>query len=236
MQFVTTLLAIILFFALLYVIRQWGAARRREFIRTYTLPRGLYEKLQKKYPQFGPKEFQLVAQALRQFFCAYARSGGRYVSMPSQVVDELWHEFILYTREYQKFCQQAFGRFLHHTPAVVLSQSKNDNEGLRRVWWHTCKEENINPLKATRLPLLFAIDKKLGVGNGFHYTLDCKKFATDQNGSPMHCTSDFSDSSFDGGTDGLGDDSSSDFGSDSSSDGGSDSGCSSGCGGGCGGD
>ena len=73
-------------------------------------------------------------------------SGNRFVSMPSQVADDLWHEFILYTREYDRFCRRAFGGFLHHTPAVVLSGHRRSNEGLRRVWWYCCKYENIDPV------------------------------------------------------------------------------------------
>ena len=57
-----------------------------------------------------------MSRGLRQFFLAYLMSGKRYVSMPSQVADDLWHEFILYTREYDAFCRRAFGGFLHHTP------------------------------------------------------------------------------------------------------------------------
>jgi len=164
---------------------------------------------------------------LRQFFLAYLKGGLKPVAMPSQVTDDLWHEFILYTRQYQQFCTQAFGRFLHHTPTAVMGRNRSSNEGLRRVWWHVCLEENINPRKATRLPLLFAIDSKLGLGDGFHYELDCSKRNPDGSGSNGgHCASDFSDSSIDGGTDGFGD----------SDSGGGDGGGDSGCGGGCGGD
>ena len=35
--------------------------------------------------------------------------GTRYVSMPSQVADDLWHEFILDIRD-ENFCRQAFRR------------------------------------------------------------------------------------------------------------------------------
>lgn len=31
-----------------------------------------------------------------------------------QLVDELWHEFILMTRDYQTFCYRYFGHFIHH--------------------------------------------------------------------------------------------------------------------------
>jgi hypothetical protein len=148
-------------------------ARRADFIRGYSFPKGLVEKLQQQRPGLGAKDGQLVARALRQFFLAHLKSNRQFVSMPSRVADELWHEFILYTRNYDAFCRQAFGRFMHHTPAVVLGADQRDNAGLRRTWWHCCKEENINPRQATRLPLLFALDAKLGVADGFRYAPDC---------------------------------------------------------------
>lgn len=35
---------------------------------------------------------------------------------PSHLVDIGWHTFLLYTREYADYCQQAFGHFVHHNP------------------------------------------------------------------------------------------------------------------------
>jgi hypothetical protein len=127
------------------LFRSWLKYRREEFIRSYRWPAGLLERLEKQHAGFERKDSALVSRGLRQFFLAYSRSGKRFVSMPSQIADDLWHEFILYTREYQAFCRKAFGGFLHHTPAVVLSADRKNNEGLRRVWWHCCKEENIDP-------------------------------------------------------------------------------------------
>lgn len=46
------------------------------------------------------KDQQLVARALRQFFLTFHKSKYQRVAMPSQVVDDLWHEFILFTRDY----------------------------------------------------------------------------------------------------------------------------------------
>jgi hypothetical protein len=167
---------------------------------------------------------------LRQFFVAYLMSGKRHVSMPSQVADDLWHEFILYTREYDAFCRRAFGGFLHHTPAVVLSEHRKSNEGLRRVWWYCCKYENIDPVKPTRLPLLFALDSKFNIANGFVYHPDCKELRKNGSGA-AYCGGDFADTSFDGSSDGFGD-----TGSDGSGDGGGDGGGGGGDGGGgCGG-
>jgi hypothetical protein len=147
--------------------------RRERFIRSFTLPHGLFDNLIKRHPGLSLKQCQLVAHGLRQFFLAYLKGGRKFVSMPSQIADDLWHEFILFTRNYDAFCRQAFGGFLHHTPAVVLSSLRQSNAGLRRCWWHVCLDENINPKAPTRLPLLFALDAKLNVPNGFYYAADC---------------------------------------------------------------
>jgi len=31
-------------------------------------------------------------------------------------VDEFWHSFILFTRQYQNWCTKHFGAFIHHNP------------------------------------------------------------------------------------------------------------------------
>ena len=36
--------------------------------------------------------------------------------MPSHAVDEAWHGCILCTARYAEFCDQAYGKFLHHHP------------------------------------------------------------------------------------------------------------------------
>jgi hypothetical protein len=184
----------------------WRQLARAEFIRSYNFPRGLLDKLHTKRPELDVKQMQLVTRALRQFFLAHLLSGRKFVSMPSQVTDDLWHEFILYTRNYNEFCRRAFGRFMHHTPAVVLGPDHQNNTGLRRAWWYACKDENIDPKQPTRLPLLFAIDAKLGIGDGFIYAPDCRKLRdTDSGSAQVHCGADFSSSSVDGSTDGFGD-------------------------------
>jgi hypothetical protein len=149
-------------------------AAREAHIRSFVMPHGLFAELRKKRPALTQKDCELVAHALRQFFLAYLKGGRRHVSMPSQVVDELWHAFILHTRAYEQFCRQAFGGFLHHTPAVALKQQRQSDQGLWRCWLHVCKEEHIHPYRPTRLPLLFALDAKLKLADGFVYALDCK--------------------------------------------------------------
>jgi hypothetical protein len=152
------------------------------------------------------------------------------VAMPSQVVDAAWHEFILSTRAYESWCKVAFGKLLHHSPAEVLGKSAARNDGLRRTWFWACKEESIDPRAPTRLPLLFALDKKLDIPGGFTYIPDCKDIDR-QSGSGTQCGSEFGNDSGSGFSGEFGGGESS--GSFGGSDAGGDSG---GCGGGCGGD
>jgi hypothetical protein len=205
------LVVAVLALVLLVLWTRWRRLARAEFIRTYPFPPGLMERLGKRRPGLSDKDRHLVERGLRQFFLAYLTGGRQFVAMPSQVVDDLWHEFILYTRHYEAFCKQAFGAMLHHTPAVVLSADKRDNTGLRRVWWQACKEENIDPRKPSRLPLLFALDAKLGIADGFHYSPDCSALRRhDPSAGGVHCGGDFSSTGYDGGTDGCGDNGSGD--------------------------
>jgi hypothetical protein len=239
------LLALVAAASAILMFRAWFRLRRAEFIRTYQWPAGLLDRLEKHHSGFTRKDSALVSQGLRQFFIAYLMSGRRYVSMPSQVVDDLWHEFILYTREYSRFCQRAFGAFLHHTPAVVLSEHRKTNEGLRRVWWFCCRYENIDPVNPTRLPLLFALDGKLNIPNGFVYHPQCDELRRHGTAAGAYCGGDFSSPSIDGSTAGFGDTGNSGSGDSvgaegsagdrgSGDGGGGDSGGGS-CGGGCGG-
>jgi hypothetical protein len=189
--------------------RRERGLRREAYIRATTWPDGLFEGLRKRRPELTHEDCELVGQALCQFFLVYLKSGRRFVSMPSQVVDDLWHEFILHTKHYQEFCSKAFGRFLHHTPAAVLGSERQSNAGLRRCWWFACREEGIDPRAATRLPLLFALDASLDIPDGFHYEADCESArqsdAAGTNSRAVHCVGDFSSTSFDGTTDGFAD-------------------------------
>lgn len=60
----------------------------------------------------------LVSQAAIEFkkYIALFGLGYETIGMISEEVDEVWHNFILFTKEYAKFCQECFGKFVHHAP------------------------------------------------------------------------------------------------------------------------
>lgn len=44
-----------------------------------------------------------------------------FIDNPLLIIDEMWHTFILHTKQYMNFCLNRFNRFIHHvpTPSVV---------------------------------------------------------------------------------------------------------------------
>ena len=66
------------------------------------------QKLSEHDPGLARKDGALVSRGLRQSLVAYLMGGKRVVSMPSRIADDIWHEFILDMREYQRFCRKAF--------------------------------------------------------------------------------------------------------------------------------
>jgi hypothetical protein len=143
----------------------------------------VFVELAKTYPWLDKKETQLVARALRHYFLLHARSRHTVVAMPSKVVDALWHAFILDTRAYQSFCRAAFGAYFHHIPESAMAAVGQGAAASWHTWRLSCLEENINPGKATRLPLLFAIDAKLAIPGATHYSPGMFKKPTDSNSS-----------------------------------------------------
>jgi hypothetical protein len=55
-------------------------------------------------------------------------SDGGPSGMMSKDIDEVWHQFILFTREYGNFCQESFGRFLHHSPNTTQTTNARKRE------------------------------------------------------------------------------------------------------------
>jgi hypothetical protein len=47
---------------------------------------------------------------------------GLAIDMPIVVIDEMWHNFVLFTKEYTEFCTRFFGHYLHHAPATEAEE------------------------------------------------------------------------------------------------------------------
>jgi hypothetical protein len=156
----------------------WRASRQKKkgrttYIRAYTFPFALRDKLAGKYPHLTGEQLDQVIRALRQYFLicleAGAASGRSSVGMPSKVVDEAWHAFILMSREYTAFCQKAFGRYLHHTPEsqMKVAIEKPLINALHQI--RTRPGGSTGWAMLAGIPLIFAIDKAFAIPDGYYY-------------------------------------------------------------------
>ncbi|OXM15240.1 hypothetical protein [Paenibacillus herberti] len=82
----------------------------------------------KEFPHVPEEKFELRMFELKRYFilCSVFKS----VPMFSDAVDGVWHEMIMYTRDYERFGRDFLGETLHHTPA---RDSIPDPDG--RAWF-----------------------------------------------------------------------------------------------------
>ena len=64
------------------------------------------------------EEAKVYERELKRYLILAAKSETTDMPMTSKEVDELWHTFLLFTKEYQKFCNESFGKFVHHVPHI----------------------------------------------------------------------------------------------------------------------
>lgn len=61
---------------------------------------------------------QELFEKMKQFLANYMENP--QADSPSREIDEIWHMFILHTKDYAEFCSKYFGMFLHHLPCDAL--------------------------------------------------------------------------------------------------------------------
>jgi hypothetical protein len=50
------------------------------------------------------------------WLCAQPEKERLAITSPLLIIDEMWHNFILFSYDYMEYCQNYFGRYLHHAP------------------------------------------------------------------------------------------------------------------------
>jgi hypothetical protein len=143
------------------ITRRLRRNRRRAFIQSYAFPSALADKLREHFDD--ERQVNVALEGLREWYLACLSAPGEVLGMPSKAVDVAWHEMILMTRIYHRFCEQAFGHYLHHSPDSVM------DEPMRGSLARTLQVlEAVSPPLAG-VPLLFAVDGELGMDDGFFW-------------------------------------------------------------------
>ncbi len=43
---------------------------------------------------------------------------------PRREIDEIWHQHILFTKNYMRDCELIFGKYIHHTPSLGTAEER----------------------------------------------------------------------------------------------------------------
>jgi hypothetical protein len=89
------------------VLRYRNDAIVLRFMETWDLPRAEADEL------FGETLKWLWLSAT---VSALPKPPALAISQSTKLLDEMWHTFVLFSREYHIFCHRFFGFYLHHTP------------------------------------------------------------------------------------------------------------------------
>jgi hypothetical protein len=88
-------------------------------------------------------------------FIGLARMYREPLGMPSKEVDGVWHQFILFTRDYFGFCDRFYGKYFHHSPNIpsragggsddvgTLARLYNKTYGKMPDVWNVCEHRNL---------------------------------------------------------------------------------------------
>lgn len=147
--------------------------RRLAVVDAYNFPSSVRQRFAAEHRDLSAVQITLVEAATRQWFRLGVRRPKATLSMPSVVVDDLWHELVLHTRDYAQFCEAAFGRFLHHMPESAMdpaAAAANRSSQLAATLRLAQQDEGC---RADALPLLFRVDQELDVAQRRRYLADC---------------------------------------------------------------
>jgi len=91
-------------------------------LEKYQIPAGVIERLKQKKPfeEMTDDKIKEIVGEFKKFIAILVinHEKGTKVEMVGELVDEVWHTFILFTNEYRKFCDTMVGEYIHHEPNV----------------------------------------------------------------------------------------------------------------------
>ena len=171
MLFIFTTLGLII--VVIVLVNRHQSQQRDDYLESYQFPEIIIQRLKEKHKYLSKEDIDLVVKGLKNYFYISSHSND-IVIMPSIVIDNLWHEFLLYSKEYHSFCDNAFGYFFHHSP----NDTKLFDVDVARflAWEKSCELEELSPSKTSKLPLIFEIDKLLKIKNGLQYEVTKEKY------------------------------------------------------------
>jgi len=89
----------------------------------------LIEKLLKERIVDTQEEGEALFSEVKKYLVMCKAAPDVLWNVYSARVDKVWHEFVLFTREYAAFCQRFFGEYLQHSPSNAPKPEGTNNSG-----------------------------------------------------------------------------------------------------------
>jgi hypothetical protein len=83
------------------------------------------ERFEAPYLEARVTKEGMTSHAYQEAFTEFKKYAGLFatskepLAMMSTQIDEVWHSFILFTKQYASFCNDYLGEFMHHLPATA---------------------------------------------------------------------------------------------------------------------
>jgi hypothetical protein len=154
-------------------LRNRRTSNRVAAVDGWPFPAGGRHRLEIRHPHLDGDDIRLVEAATRQWFRVVARHPRATLSVPSVVVNDLWYELTLHTRDYAALCDAAFSRSLPRRPEPAMAgdaAKTNRAPALLATLDYARQDEGCRP---TDLPLLFRVDRSVRIADGNCYLADC---------------------------------------------------------------
>ncbi len=89
-------------------------------LQEFPIPLEVAVRLRRRFPfnRMSDYEVNMCLGEFKKFMAVLAISHveRKRVAMTSEIIDEVWHTFVLFTREYHLFSWAVAGKYIHHTP------------------------------------------------------------------------------------------------------------------------
>jgi hypothetical protein len=175
-------------------------SKQKEALRSWEFDPEYCQAVLRLYPHLREADIQLAFDQLRIYFYVNWVHESKRIAMPSRLVDNCWHIFILDTRNYLKFCAVVFDKYLHHEPPHAEHENIELNEqsqtqflSMVRAYQYVHKYEarrrtesggksytnlintDANIAISDIIPTLFSIDETMQIEDGFIYSKEFLK-------------------------------------------------------------
>jgi hypothetical protein len=194
-EFFAAVILLLFIAVLVTVLPERKHSKQKAALRNWVFNPEYCQTVMRLYPHLREADIQLAFDQLRIYFYVNWVHESKRIAMPSRLVDNCWHIFILDTRNYLKFCAVVFDKYLHHEPPhaeletiELKEQSQTQFLSMARAYQYAHKYEarrrtesgeksypnlintDANLAISDIIPTIFSIDEAMQIEDGFIYS------------------------------------------------------------------